>query len=296
MILNSANLETAFKGFHAVFKNTFDGTESFAGTVAMEATSSTSEEEYAWLGQFPALREWVCERVFHQLRAYGFTIKNRDFESTVTVQRNDMEDDRFGLYGPLFSELGRVTKIHPDTLVFSLLKNGFLSKCYDGQPFFDTGHVGYDEYDKEYSVSNIQAGSGPAWFLLDLSRGVKPIIFQKRKDYTFIKMDEPSHENVFMRKEYIYGVDARVNVGFGLWQLAFGSKVALTRENFVEARKAMMAFKGDKNHLLGVKPTHIVVPPDLEEDAKEMLKATLAGGESNIWANAVQLIVSPYCA
>ena len=26
-----------------------------------------------------------------------------------------------------------------------------------------------------------------------------------------------------MKKEFIYGVDARCNAGYGLWQLAFGS-------------------------------------------------------------------------
>lgn len=102
--------------------------------------------------------------------------------------------------------------------------------------------------------------------------------------------------DVFMRKQFIYGVDARVNVGFGLWPLAFASKGALDRENFVAARNAMADFRGDKNHLLGIKPTHLVVPPALEEEAREMLKATLAGGETNIWANAVQIIVSPFVA
>lgn len=296
MILSQTNLESAFKGFKAAFKDAFDGAESHASTVAMTATSATAEEEYAWLGQFPALREWIGERVIHQLRADGFKIKNRDFESTVTVRRNDMEDDKFGLYGPLFREMGRVTRQHPDTLVFKLLRDGFSLNCYDGQYFFDAEHVGWSDQDEPVAVSNVQTGSGPGWFLLDLSRSVKPIIWQERKGYDFVSMDQPGQENVFMRKEFIYGVDARVNVGFGLWQLAFGSKAALTRENYVAARNAMMAFRGDKAHLLGVKPTHLIVPPALEEDAREMLKPTLAGGESNIWANDVKLIVSPYVA
>ena len=296
MILNSTNLESAFKGFKAVFKSAFDGTDSFAATVAMMTTSDTSEEEYAWLGQFPALREWIGERHLHKLRAHSFKIKNRDFESTVTVPRNDMEDDKFGVYGPMFSEMGRVTKVHPDTLVFGLLKSGFSTVCYDGKDFFAVDHVGYDENDVQYAVSNVQAGTGDAWFLMDLSRAVKPIIFQKRKEYDFVGMVDPRHPNVFMQKEFVYGVDARVNVGFGLWQLAHASKADLDKDNFVAARNAMAALKGDKNHLLGIKPTHLIVPPSLEEDAREMLKATLAGGESNIWANAVQLIVSPYCA
>ena len=34
---------------------------------------------------------------------------------------------------------------------------------------------------------------------------------------------KPGDDNVFFKKEFIYGVDARCNAGYGLWQLAFGS-------------------------------------------------------------------------
>jgi phage major head subunit gpT-like protein len=297
MILNSSNLESAFRGFHATFKNTFDATESFADKVAMMTKSDTAEEEYAWLGQFPALREWIGERQLHQLRAHGFKIKNRDFESTVTVKRNDMQDDKFGLYGPMFSEVGRVTKLHPDTLVFGLLKDGPTTLCYDGQPFFGV-HPGFGPNDGPYAVWNMfvpsEPSNDPFWYLLDLSRAVKPIIFQKRKDYDFVGMQDPTNPHVFMNKEFIYGVDARVNVGFGLWQLAYASKAPLDKDAFEAARLAMMDFRGDKSHLLGIRPTHLVVPPSLEMGARALLKQTLANGETNLLAGIVDVIVSPY--
>ncbi|WP_066718671.1 MULTISPECIES: Mu-like prophage major head subunit gpT family protein [Hyphomicrobiales] len=297
MILSNQNLESAFKGFKVKFQGAFDATESFADKVAMTVSSDTAEEEYAWLGQFPALREWIGERQLQQLRAHGFRIRNRDFESTVTVARNDMQDDKFGLYGPMFSEMGRVTKLHPDTLVFSLLKEGITALGYDGVPFFGY-HASFGPGDEPLAVSNKRtvAGEAPYWYLLDLSRAVKPIIFQKRKDYTFESMDQPGQENVFMRKEFIYGVDARVNVGFGLWQLAYASNAPLLFDEFDLARQAMTGLRGDKNHLLGVKPTHILVPPSLEMDARNLLKNTLAGGEANVLAGLVDIIVSPYLA
>jgi phage major head subunit gpT-like protein len=37
---------------------------------------------------------------------------------------------------------------------------------------------------------------------------------------------EGTSENGFMRDQYVYGVRARYNVGFGLWQTAYGSQVA----------------------------------------------------------------------
>ena len=48
-----------------------------------------------------------------------------------------------------------------------------------------------------------------------------------------------------MNDEFLYGVRARVNAGFGLWQLGFGSKDALNEANYAAARAAMMGFKSD---------------------------------------------------
>ena len=53
---------------------------------------------------------------------------------------------------------------------------------------------------------------------------IKPVIFQRRRDYDLRRMDMRDDEHVFMRDNYRYGVDARVNAGYGLWQLAYGSK------------------------------------------------------------------------
>ncbi|MCL6519026.1 MAG: Mu-like prophage major head subunit gpT family protein [Armatimonadetes bacterium] len=63
------------------------------------------------------------------------------------------------------------------------------------------------------------------WFLLCTKRVVKPVIFQSRIPIEFAAL-EANSENGFMRDRYVYGVRARYNVGFGLWQLAYGSQVS----------------------------------------------------------------------
>ena len=67
------------------------------------------------------------------------------------------------------------------------------------------------------------AGDAKAWYLLDTSRSIKPLIFQQRKKPEFVNLDSPNDQNVFMSKKYIYGVDCRDNAGYGLWQMAYGS-------------------------------------------------------------------------
>lgn len=296
MLIDDANLELVAKGFKSIYTTAFDSTVSHKDTVAMTVQSQSSEENYGWLGQFPALREWVGDRQVHQLASHGFAIRNKKFENTIKVKREDLEDDKYGVYKPMFSEMGRVSKQHPDTMVFGLLKDGFTIDCYDRQNFFDTDHPGVDPQftDQPASVSNMQAGSGPAWFLLDLSKAVKPIIWQERIGYEFQTITDPKDTKVFMTDEFLYGTRARVNAGFGLWQLAFASKDTLNKANYSAARQAMTKFAGDRGQPLGITPTHLVVPSSLEGEARELLLSDQIGGSSNIWKGTADLIVTPW--
>lgn len=292
MLINHSSLSAIFTGFNAKFTNAFQVTESHLDKIATIIPSLNKEETYGCLNNFPEMREWIGSREVNNPELMGYTIKNRTFESTFSVPREDIEDDRYGLLGPLAQRMGELAKIHPDELLFGLLKNGFAQKCYDGQYFFDTDHpVG------NASVSNMQAGAAAAWFLLDTSKLVKPLIFQKRRDYKFTAFNKETDENVFMENEYLYGVDARVNAGYGLWQFAFGSKATLDAANYAAARAAMKSLKAETGRPLLVNPTVLVVPPDLEDAARKLLIAQQdSAGASNIYAGTAEIIVSSWLA
>ncbi len=61
------------------------------------------------------------------------------------------------------------------------------------------------------------------WHLLCTKRSLKPFIFQEREKAKFVAMTKETDENVFMRDEFLYGVSARDGVGYGFWQMAYGS-------------------------------------------------------------------------
>lgn len=305
MIINEAALELAFKGFKAVYTDAYTAAPIAWDRIAMTVPSSARDETYGWLGQFPQLREWVSgERELKSLEAFGFSIVNKRFESTVSIQRTDFADDRLGVFKPMFAEMGHTARQHPDELVFSLLEAGFTTPCYDGQNFFDADHPVPDEDGpvtvggrKFRLVSNMLGGVGPSWFLFDTSRAVRSIIWQERENYEFQTINRHDDTRVFMTDEYVYGVRARANVGFGLWQLAFGSKAVLNAGTYADARAAMSSIKGDKGRILGIRPTVLVVPPVLEEAALKLLNAdTNDGGGSNPWKGTAQVIVSPWLA
>jgi phage major head subunit gpT-like protein len=296
MIINEQNLGIAFKGFKSLFQDQFEATVADWDKIAMKVPSSGRDTTYAWLGQFPQFREWVSgPRQLRALEAHGFTIENIKFESTIKIARDDFADDQYGAFGRMFSEMGLAAKKHPDELVFGLLKRGFTELCYDGQFFFDTDHPYQpDPAGAVTSISNMQAGTGKAWFLLDGSRPLKALIFQLREDYELQSMTKSDETHVFLNDEFLYGIRARVNAGFGIWQLAFASKAALTAANYAEARTAMQGYRGDRGRILGVKPNLLVVPPSLEEAARNIVAATNTAGGSNPWAGTAEVVVSAY--
>ena len=288
--ITAETLSALYNTFSTIFNATFSGVKTFWEKVAMHVPSGSGEVTYAWLGAMPKMREWLGDRILEQLKGHEYSIKNKDWEATIEVARNDIEDDNVGVYNPMFGMLGESAAKHPDELIFELLGNAFSTVCYDGQNFIDTDHpVG------EGVVSNSGGGAGVAWFLLCTSMALKPLIFQQRKPVQFTAMDKPEDESVFMRKKYRYGVDGRDNVGFGLWQMAFGSKATLDKAAYAAARQAMMAFKNDVAQPLGIIPNLLVVPPSLEDEGLEILNSERdAAGATNVYKGTAELLVVPY--
>lgn len=140
MIVNQANLHGLEVGYSTAFNKSFESTQSNYQKVATVVPSITGEQDYKWLGQMPGMREWIGEREIQALAAYGYFIKNRKFEMTVGVKRDDIEDDQYGVYTPLFSNMGEAAALHPDDLIFGAMMSGFDAKCYDGLSFFHTAH------------------------------------------------------------------------------------------------------------------------------------------------------------
>ena len=306
MIVNESTLEGIFRGFNTTFNKAFEGTETQWGDVAMEVPSSTLSLTYTWLGQTPRMREWLGDRIAKSIAAYGYTISNRDFENTVTVPRTAIEDDTYGVYNPMVADMGRAAKEQPDELIFSLLAAGVNTPCYDGQYFFDPEHPSFDAQGNDVTVSNIQTPSqqdleagitpGPAWYLLDTSRPIRPFIYQNRLKPELTSMTKPDNERVFWRGEYAYGVRSRGNVGFGLWQLAQMSTAPLTGAYYGPLRTIMTTMRGDEGRLLGVKGTTLVVPPSLEEEGRALINSALINASTNPWAGSAKLVICPWLA
>lgn len=272
MIITPQALDGIFDGLSMAFNRGYESVSTAWARVAMKVDSSHAQETYGWMGLVPGMREWIGPRVVQNLSAHGFTIVNRKFEQTYGVPREKIEDDTYGLFSPLFSEMGRAAAEMPDTLVFGLLADGFTQECYDGQPFFDADHPVQIEAGLTVTVSNMQAGEGEPWFLLDTSRAVRPMVYQERVPFgRLVRKDRDEDENVFSNDQYVYGSRGRGNAGFGLWQLAFASRAPLTATNYEAARVAMMTQPGESGRKLNVKPNVLITGPVNEGAAMRLL-------------------------
>lgn len=296
-LVNKDTISNVFISLKTSFNNAFNAAPTVWQKIAMLVTSTTKQNDYAWLSKFPKMRKWIGDKHVKALEAFKYTIVNDDWETTVEVDRNDIEDDQLGIYGPQAQMAGESAAQLPDEIVMDLVNGGFANLCYDGQFFFDTDHpvagasvsnkltvalsvatqaaaiASYGEARKmmrkfkddegrplnvtpnvllvppalehialaivnndrlDDGKANLYKGtaevvvdarltSDTAWFLLDTTKPVKPFIYQQRKAPEFVEQTSSENDDVFNRKKFKFGAEARAAGGYGFWQTAVGS-------------------------------------------------------------------------
>lgn len=297
MIINNATLNALRVTFQGDFQAGLAMSPSMKDRVATTVASSNAQNTYGWLGKIPSMRQWIGARVIQNISESSYALANLPYELTVGVDRYDIEDDNLGVYSTLFQEMGASTTGNEELLTYNALKNGFSTKCYDGQNFFDTVHPVLDASGNVTNVANTDGGSGTPWFLMCTTRPIKPLLFQSRKRPEFVSKDKITDDNVFNERMFQYGIDARYNVGYGFWQMAWGSKQTLNSANYAIARAAILGMKGDFGRPLGLVPNLLVVPPSLEQAGRQIIKNNQqASGATNEWMDTAELLMVPWLA
>lgn len=300
MIITASALDDIRTAFRREFDETYRTLRatSFYASVAYTASSGGASNTYGWLGAFPQMREWVGDRVVRDLKESAYVITNRLWEDTVGVNRTDIEDDNLGMYTGLIRALAEECAVHPDMLVAELMRTGETRLCFDGQNFFDTDHPVYAAHDGTGAVTTVSnyddggATPGPAWYLLDCRRQLRPFIFQERLKPELETKDNPStSDQVFMKDQYLYGARARHNVGYGFWQMAYKSRAPLTEANFKAARERMRTIARDGGTPMGIRPTHLVVGASNQAAAEDLILRDLIGsGNKNPLYKSVEVL------
>lgn len=297
LLVNKETISNVFISLKTTFNLAFDSAPAIWDKIAMRVPSTSGQNDYSWLSNFPKMRKWIGDKHVKALEAFKYVLVNDDFEATVEVDRNHIEDDTLGIYGPQAQMAGWSAKQMPDEGVLEVVNLGFTTACYDGQFFFDTDHpvagasvsnkgtkklsfatlaaaqASYgaartamkkfkddegrplnitpnvllvppaledtanalmtndrleDGKPNPYKgtatvVTDARLTSDDAWFLLDTTKPVKPFIYQDRKSPVFVEQTDPQADDVFNRKKFKFGAEARAAFGYGFWQTAYAS-------------------------------------------------------------------------
>ncbi len=147
------------RGLRASFVKEWDAAEkpSDIAPFVMETKSTAKDEKYGWLGQSPMMVEWIDERKLKSLNEFNYTLPNKDYEATLSVDRNEIEDDQLGNVNLRIADLVQKAKLaHPRKLFFAALMAGTTALAYDGVAFFSTSH----SEGSSGTQSNLLTGTG----------------------------------------------------------------------------------------------------------------------------------------
>ncbi|KDE20661.1 head protein [Acetobacter aceti 1023] len=307
MEINSPNIQGLTTEIRTEFNKFLQVATPTSGPFVMNVPSKSGANFYPRLAEFPGMRKWVGSRVINRLKAGAFSVVNETYENTLAIDRDDLEDDQFGIYKPVLAQLGKEAAIMPDKLAYGIINSGTTTKCMDGQYFFDADHTTYDENGKEISYSNNatpQEGetAGPAWYLFKCDDPLKPIIYQNRRPFTITPKTQLTDGNVFNEKEFVWGIDGRCAAGCGMYQFAYRSIRPLTVESLSDAIAAMALQRRVDGEPYGIQPTHLFVPSTLRRQANAVVKGGMVpvlAPDGKTWlpgSNPAEDIVTPVVA
>ena len=149
MIVTQATLNALRRNFSRAFQDGVKSAPSEWKRIATRFPSGSTENVYGWLMKFPQMREWGkgASRVARNIAEKLYALANKKYESTVDVNREDIEDDNLGMYRPLMQMAGQEAMDHVDRIAFAVLDDAYRTTCYDGKPFFAVDHPRYAEAD-----------------------------------------------------------------------------------------------------------------------------------------------------
>lgn len=112
--------------------------------IAIETQSTGKEETYSDVGTISMPQETTDKPAIRGMHEVNVTVTNKDWDITVGVTHNAINDNRVGNIETWAQQAGRQFERHMDKLCFQALNAGdsdTYGKAYDGKNFFANDHV-----------------------------------------------------------------------------------------------------------------------------------------------------------
>jgi phage major head subunit gpT-like protein len=183
-VVNESRLRALFVGLSTVFNEALEAAPQDFAKTCMIIPSTGRGMDYAWLTQFPKMREWVGDKQIKNLELQTYYVANKDWESTIAVNRNDIEDDQLGICEIQTKMMGRSASALYLNIANNLKSNAFVQHGIDGMPFYGT-HALKDSGGVERDYTNL--GTAPLmasnFTTAYASLGVGRVAIMKMCDY-----------------------------------------------------------------------------------------------------------------
>ncbi len=151
---------TLEKGLRTEFMRAFDvsgeGARERIQRLATVVPSTAPFEKYEWLGEVPAVKEFLDERDVGDLSQTDFVVNNKTWESTLLVDRNQVMDSRLTGLGIRLTQMAGRAAWHPVKLLYETLRDN--GTGYDGVSLFNDAHPARGE--QTATQDNLLAGTG----------------------------------------------------------------------------------------------------------------------------------------
>ena len=142
MIINAQSLAAIDTEFKALYQSRLAQLPTWYLRFMSMVPSASLTTTYEFYVRSSRMREWIGDRTINNLKAHSFTIRGKNFESTVGVNRNHIIYDQLGLVKAEILGLGDDKFHNYVDLIVTLLLNGHTGeyKSYDLVNFFSGAH------------------------------------------------------------------------------------------------------------------------------------------------------------
>lgn len=274
-IVNRNLLNARFTDYKREFNTSFGQFEKMSAdwkTVSFRVPSTTDMNDYAALLELPAVTQWIGPRTISNITAQQYALQNLDWQVTIQISRNNIEDNKDGMVMERIKRLpGQFGKrVRSD--VFLAYRNGSAAASlgWDGVPYFDANHpVGAGVIPNE----DLMGANPHPWILFDSKIDMGGVLFQERKKPYATTLGAGS-EWAYHNNTYLFSGNSRYVIGYGHWQAAYMSNQAFTEAFFWAAYNAMLAFVDANGYEIGVDPDTLIYHPADTALVRRILKKT----------------------
>lgn len=143
--LGSAKMEAALISYSTTFQNALVPARGIGRQIATVIEDPNIVHTELWSTAAPLMRDWIGPKLLNKLRIESTQIVTSPKEASIEVPKNDILNDKFGLYFDRIRQLADAYEWAINDLVIAMYVAGLqgtaLGATYDGQNLFDVDHT-----------------------------------------------------------------------------------------------------------------------------------------------------------